>query len=142
MLLVVYALVYFLPFYASKLTKPSPNLTRDAPSVIRARIASVTLSCSFCSIATLLILVKEAHAPVLDALHLLGVWPVGLADTLKTLFLTSTLFLGPLFSHFVVEAGWREWLTAEPVKELWSEWTAWRNIVAVCISSSQTSETC
>ncbi|OAA57866.1 CaaX prenyl proteinase Rce1 [Niveomyces insectorum RCEF 264] len=44
-LLVLYTVVYVAPFYLSPLTRPSATLSRDAPSVIRARIASVTLSC-------------------------------------------------------------------------------------------------
>ncbi|KAH8879388.1 Abi-domain-containing protein [Thozetella sp. PMI_491] len=129
-LLVLYALIYFLPFYTSQLTRPSPTLSRDAPSVIRARITSVLVSCFFACLATYLILVNEAKAGVDDALHFMGIWPVAVVDSLRALLLTALLFLGPLFSYLVVDRGYREWLRLDPLKEVWAEWTTWRNIVA------------
>lgn len=130
-LLVLYALIYFLPFYTSSLTRPSPTLSRDAPSVIKARIGSVLVSCFFASVATFLVLVKEAQAKPHEALHLMGLWPMALLDSLRVLFLTALLFLGPLFSYLIVEGGLREWARLEPLKEVWTEWTTWRNIIAV-----------
>ncbi|KAK3357452.1 hypothetical protein B0T25DRAFT_158838 [Lasiosphaeria hispida] len=129
-LLVLYALVYFLPFYASKITRPSITLSRDAPSVIRARIRSVTISCLLCGAATSGILAKAANASVFDILHLTGIWPAAVLGSGRVLFLTALLFAGPLFSYFIVDSGWREWARLEPFHELWEEWPAWRNIVA------------
>ncbi len=130
-LLVLYALIYFLPFYTSKLTRPSPTLSRDAPSVIKARIASVLVSCFFASLATFFILVKVARTETEDAIHMMGVWPPAPFDSFRALLLTALLFLGPLFSYLVIDGGLREWLRLEPLKELCTEWTTWRNIVAV-----------
>ncbi|KAK3380044.1 hypothetical protein B0T24DRAFT_180056 [Lasiosphaeria ovina] len=129
-LVVVYALVYFLPFYASPTTRPSPTLSRDAPSVIRARIRSVSISCLLCCAATLAVLTRGADASPADALHLMGLWPPALADTARAVLLTALLFAGPLFAYFVVDVGWREWLRLEPVLALWEDWMTWRNIVA------------
>lgn len=64
----------------------------------------------------------------------MGYWPVGLAETAKTLLLTAILFAGPLYETFIVYGAWRDWLSFQPVIELFSEWTTWRNIVAVRIS--------
>lgn len=61
----------------------------------------------------------------------MGYWPVGIVETLKALLLTATLFLGPLFETLVVEGYWREFLAGEPVKDVFGDWTTWRNIVAV-----------
>ena len=77
--------------------------------------------------------------PHRQALHLLGVWPVGLWDGLKALGLTMVLYLGPLYAYLVVEGGWRDWILrgCAPAREVlfgW-EWTSWRNIVAVSPSS-------
>lgn len=144
---VVYTVIYVAPFYLSSLTRPSPSLSRDAPSVIRARIASVTLSCAICSVVTFLLLTtngKPGDGTRLlnfDALHLMGYFPLGLAETWNALLLTAGLFLGPLFEHLVVERGWRAWAglaSADgsmrprlfgPLYFL-AEWADWRNLVA------------
>ncbi|KAK0623451.1 hypothetical protein B0T14DRAFT_564807 [Immersiella caudata] len=128
-LLVLYALLYFLPFYASSTTRPSPTLSRDAPSVIRARIRSVTISCFFCLAATAIILTNTAGVSPSTILHLTGIWPLALLDTLRVLSLTALLFLGPLFHYFIVDSGWQDWLRLTPFHELHAEWTTWRNIV-------------
>lgn len=121
-----------IPFYLSPKTRPSPTLSRDAPHVIRARITSVTLTCVAASLTTLAVLTRVGGHGFGGALHALGYWPVGLAEALRALLLTALLFLGPLFESLVVEEGWRDWTTFEPVKEVLREITAWRNIVAVC----------
>ena len=131
-LLVLYALVYLLPFYASKTTRPAPDFSRDAPSVIRARIRSVSLSCVICCLSTYVVLVHYAHGTPAAALHMMGLWPVAFFDSLRALFLTAALFAGPLFSYLVVDRGVYEWLKLQPLNELWNEWTTWRNIIAVC----------
>lgn len=119
------------PFYLSPKTRPSPTLSRDAPHVIRARIASVTLTCAAASLTTLAVLTRVGGHGLDGAFHELGYWPVGLAESLRALLLTALLFLGPLFEYLVAEEGWRDWLTLEPVKRVLREITAWRNIVAV-----------
>ncbi|KAK8113246.1 CAAX amino terminal protease [Apiospora sp. TS-2023a] len=129
-LLVIYTLVYVLPFYLSPLTRPSRALTRDAPSVIRARITSVSFSCIACSAATLVILTSQGQATYADALHSMGYWPLGLVGAAKSLLLTAILFLGPLYEALVVDEGWRDWTSFQPVTELFKEWTTWRNIIA------------
>lgn len=131
---IFYTLIYVVPFYLSSRTRPSPNLSRDAPSVIRARITSVTLTCVVCSALTFYILTAHGHASSQSAAHIMGYWPVGLVAAARVLLLTGLLFAGPLFEHLVVEGGWRAWLGLAPLKELLGEWTTWRNIVAVCDS--------
>ncbi|KAL1858978.1 CAAX prenyl protease [Diaporthe australafricana] len=130
LLLVLYTLLYVIPFYLSPKTRPSPTLSRDAPSVIRARITSVTVTCAVASLTTLAVLTRVGGHGFGSALHALGYWPAGLPEALRALLLTAALFLGPLFEALVVEGGWRDWLALEPVKEVLSEMTAWRNIVA------------
>lgn len=123
-------------------------MSRDAPSVIRARIASVTLSCAICSVVTFLLLTTNGKPEDgtrllnFDALHLMGYFPVGLAETWNALLLTAGLFLGPLFEYFIVERGWRAWAGLDsadggsmrprlfgPLYQL-AEWADWRNLVA------------
>ncbi|KAI1760157.1 hypothetical protein GGR53DRAFT_102381 [Hypoxylon sp. FL1150] len=129
-LLVIYTVIYVAPFYLSPRTRPSPTLTRDAPSVIRARIASVSLSCVVCSLITFVILTSDSRATTAEALHALGYWPVGLVETAKCFLLTAVLFAGPLYEYLVVDGGWREWVALQPVVDVYNELIRWRNIVA------------
>lgn len=127
----LYTILYVAPFYLSPKTRPSARLSRDAPSVIRARITSVSLTCAVASLCTLAVLVIKGGYENPQAFHAMGYWPVGLKETANALLLTATLFLGPLFETLVVEGYWRECLAGEPVKEVLGDWTVWRNIVAV-----------
>ncbi|KAI1375752.1 hypothetical protein F4677DRAFT_445916 [Hypoxylon crocopeplum] len=129
-LLVIYTFIYVVPFYISPTTRPSPTLSRDAPSVIRARIASVSLACAVCSVITFVILTSQGRATTAEALHALGYWPLGLVETAKCLLLTAVLFAGPLYEYLVVDEGWRDWLASRPLSVLFSEWITWRNIIA------------
>lgn len=128
--LVVYTLVYVLPFYISSTTRPSPSLSRDAPSVIRGRIASVTTSCIICSIATFVALcsIVEDGNPI-RALHSMGWFPIGLVETVKAVGLTAVLFIGPLFEAGIAEGGWRDWIRLRGL-EVISGWIGYRNLVA------------
>ncbi|KAI2630607.1 hypothetical protein GGR54DRAFT_161725 [Hypoxylon sp. NC1633] len=129
-LLVVYTCIYVVPFYINPKTRPSQTLSRDAPSVIRARITSVSLTCVVCSIITFVILTSQGRATTAEALHALGYWPPGLVETGRCLLLTAVLFAGPLYERLVVNEEWRDWLDLRPLSEVLSEWTTWRNIVA------------
>ncbi|KAF3770299.1 Abi-domain-containing protein, partial [Cryphonectria parasitica EP155] len=128
-LLVLYTLLYVIPFYLSPRTRPSARLSRDAPSVIRARITAVSLTCALTSLCTLGVLVVTGKYENAQALHAMGYWPVGVVESFRALLLTALLFAGPLFEALVVEGGWRSWVTLEPMKMVLEEWTAWRNYV-------------
>lgn len=123
------------PFYLSPRTRPSARLSRDAPSVIRARITAVSLTCAVASLATLAVLVTKGGYENREAFHSMGYWPIGVMESLRALLLTATLFLGPLFETLVVEGYWRECLAGEPLKEVFGDWNTWRNIVAVSLFS-------
>ncbi|ROW12500.1 hypothetical protein VMCG_00039 [Cytospora schulzeri] len=135
LLLVLYTLLYVIPFYLSPKTRPSATLSRDAPSVIRARITSVTITCVVTSLTTFYVLASRGNYGNADVFHAMGYWPLGVPEALRALLLTALLFLGPLFESLVVESGWRDWLTLEPVKEVMNEITTWRNIVATIFLS-------
>ncbi|MCJ1390725.1 hypothetical protein MMC18_003586 [Xylographa bjoerkii] len=125
-----YTTLYVLPFYVSSLTRPSPDLPRDSPTVIRARVRSVTLSCALCSVITICILSFYAHLPRLQILKLLGWYPIDIAGTAKPLLLTALLFAGPLFEKGVVEGRWKEWIRGRRLYECLDSWPGWRNYVA------------
>ncbi|KAI9677616.1 MAG: hypothetical protein M1817_006570 [Caeruleum heppii] len=127
---IAYTLLYVLPFYLSSTTRPSPHLSRDAPSVIRARIRAVTLSCILSTLGTYYVTTTWGHYSILDSLHLLGYWPLSLLDIAKSVLLTAVLFAGPLFESGIVEGGWRTWLRGQRMRESLGGWIGWRNYVA------------
>jgi prenyl protein peptidase len=129
-------LLYVVPFYLSPATRPSPSLSRDAPSVIRARIRTVTGSCLVCSLVVLWLVVDKGGHSLSAALSLLGWWPIDFGDILRSLLLTSILFIGPLYEHGVVEGEWRSWFSRAQWSQSLGGWIGWRNYVAVRIHIS------
>ncbi|KAF2840265.1 Abi-domain-containing protein [Patellaria atrata CBS 101060] len=127
---ILFTIIYVLPFYLSKATRPSPQLHRDAPSVIRARIRAVWTSCILTSILTLYVIIQHGHAEPLDALKLLGWWPIAPLEIGKALLLVSILFIGPLFERGIAEGEWRHWLKGHYISEVLGAWIGWRNFVA------------
>jgi prenyl protein peptidase len=115
-----------LPFYTSKTTRPSPTLNRDAPSVIRARIQTVTLACIVSTAAALYLLLAVAHTSPLQALHTLGWWPIRPLDVLRPLLLTALLFLGPLFELIFVD----RLPTKSHLTSTLASWQGYRNYIA------------
>ncbi|KAH6603412.1 CaaX prenyl protease [Trichoderma cornu-damae] len=135
-LLVAYSLVYVLPLYASSHTRASPGRSRDAPETIRARIHVVSLSTTACSLVTYFLLPyicspAAAAAASCSPLHLMGYWPLGVLEALRACFLTGLLFAAPLYECLVIDGAWREWASGlQPLRDVWTEWPAWRNLVA------------
>jgi prenyl protein peptidase len=130
-----------IPFYLSKATRPSPTLTRDAPSSIRARTRAVTFSTILCSAITAFVLYNH-NVSAQDILRLLGLWPISLLDTARTLLLVCILFAGPLFENGIVDGEWRDWVRLRGLHEtLWS-WIGYRNFVVVCSSILQNMRLC
>jgi prenyl protein peptidase len=129
-LLILYTLIYVLPFYISSTTRHSPSLSRDAPSVIRGRIRLVTISCLICSVTTFVTLSSIEHGIPINSLHLMGYFPVGVKETVKTVGLTAILFAGPLFEAGIARGAWRDWIRLRGVNEVISGWIGWRNYVA------------
>lgn len=131
----MYTLVYVLPFYVSSTTRPSPTLSRDAPSVIRGRIQAVTITCIVCSITTFVVLASTDDEGPLDApfkaLHKLGYFPIGLYDSAKAFLLTAILFMGPLFEAGIAEGQWRDWIRLRGLNATVRSWIGYRNFVAV-----------
>ncbi|KAI9741819.1 MAG: hypothetical protein M1834_000205 [Cirrosporium novae-zelandiae] len=127
---VVYTLLYVIPLYFSPATRPSPSLSRDAPSVIRARIRAVTFSCVVCALTSFYAIMSWNKSNAREALRLLGLWPIAPVAVAKILCLTAILFTGPLFERGVVEGGWKDWIRGARVAETLRSWMGWRNFVA------------
>ncbi|KAK2628614.1 hypothetical protein QTJ16_001717 [Diplocarpon rosae] len=129
-LLVAYTLIYVVPFYLSATTRPSPTLSRDAPSVIRGRIRSVTVSCIICSATTWVLLSTVDAGSPSKVFHYMGYFPLGILEAAKSLGLTAVLFLGPLFEAGIAEGGWRDWVRLRGLDTIINGWIGWRNMVA------------
>ncbi|KAJ5778993.1 hypothetical protein N7457_006713 [Penicillium paradoxum] len=127
---ILLTLLYVVPFYLSPTTRPSPSLSRDAPSVIRARIRAVTGSCIASSVVVLWLIVGEGNSSLGAGIRLLGWWPVGLLETIRSLLLTAILFTGPLFERGIVEGEWKFWFRRSKLSESLGGWIGWRNYVA------------
>ncbi|PSN67841.1 hypothetical protein BS50DRAFT_492445 [Corynespora cassiicola Philippines] len=110
LLSVVFVLTYVVPFYLSSATRPSPQLSRDAPSSIKARVRAVTFSTLISLAVTVYVLHVHGNASPSDILSWLGCWPVSLLDTARTMLLVAILFAGPLFEHGIVEGEWEDWI--------------------------------
>lgn len=119
------------PFYVSSTTRPSPQLSRDAPSVIRGRISAVTFSCIICSVSTFVLLASVKNGDPLQAIHNMGYFPVGFVEAARSVALTCLLFLGPLFEAGIVDGAWRDWIRLRGFSALFGSWIGYRNIVAV-----------
>jgi len=132
---IAYTLIYVLPFYISPTTRPSPQLSRDAPSVIRGRIRLVTWSCIVCSTGTFVLLSSVGGGSPLKSLHFMGYWPLGAIEAVRNTGLTGILFLGPLFEAGVAEGRWRDWIRFRGLSSSIGSWIGWRNLVAVCYGS-------
>lgn len=119
-----------LPLYLSPTTRPTATLTRDAPSVIRARVRAVSAACLIVSLIVLWIIVQKGSS-LAEAVTLLGWWPVILGDVARCVLLTAVLFVGPLYERGIIEGEWRSWLQPGSLIEGLSGWIGWRNYVAV-----------
>ncbi|KAG6012993.1 hypothetical protein E4U43_007543 [Claviceps pusilla] len=129
-LLILYCIVYVLPLYASSATRAAAGRSRDSPEAIRARIRSVSLSTSLCSLVTFVIFSQSSLSAQHSPWSVMGYWPPRLVEAGKSLLLTCLLFAGPLYEHLLIEGTWQGWVTLEPLKEVWSDWAVWRNMVA------------
>ncbi|KAF1814433.1 hypothetical protein P152DRAFT_456686 [Eremomyces bilateralis CBS 781.70] len=126
---VTYVLLFVVPFYLDKNTRPSATLTRDAPSVIRARLRAVSIASVTTVVITLYILSVYGKYGFGESLHHLGLWPVGLHDIAKVLLLCMILFVGPLFESYYVESSWRELISGSAWRDRMDSLIWWRNIV-------------
>ncbi|KAK4580483.1 CAAX prenyl protease [Recurvomyces mirabilis] len=124
-----YTVVYIAPFYLSPTLRSTPLQSRNAPSVIRARVRAVALTCLISTVGTSYILVKYGHATAWDVLRFLGVWPVDPLDIAKVLGLVVILFVGPLYESILVDGNWRRWSISSLKESLYDDWTGYRNLV-------------
>jgi prenyl protein peptidase len=125
---------YVAPFYLSPTLRSTSLASRDSPSVIRARVKSVTLACAACAVVNVYILAIHGQATPRDVLRLWGVWPISFFDIAKLLGLVSVLFIGPLFKSLIAEGEWREITPSNIKAELFDSWVGYRNIIVAPLS--------
>jgi prenyl protein peptidase len=125
---------YVAPFYLSPTLRSVSLASRDSPSVIRARVRSVTLACLACAVVNVYILAIHGHATLLDVLRLWGVWPISFIDIAKLLGLVTVLFAGPLFKALIAEGEWRDITPSNIKAELIDSWIGYRNIIVAPLS--------
>ncbi|KAJ5752304.1 CAAX amino terminal protease [Penicillium odoratum] len=130
LLSVALTLLYVVPLYLSPATRPSPSLSRDAPSVIRARIRVVSASCILTTLVVLWLAVNQGGSSLGAAVTLMGWWPISVADIARSLLLTAILFIGPLYERGIVEGEWRFWFRYSKLSESLGGWIGWRNYIA------------
>jgi len=80
---------------------------------------------------TVYVLHQAGHVPPAGILQLLGVWPVSLLDTARTMLLVAILFAGPLFERGIVDGGLKDWIVCRGLYETLSSWVGYRNYVVV-----------
>ena len=90
----------------------------------------MTFSTITCTLITALYLYQQDVSAV-QLLHLFGIWPISIFDTVRGLLLVCILFAGPLFENGIVDGEWRDWVKLKGVHETLSSWIGYRNFVVV-----------
>lgn len=90
----------------------------------------VTLACIVASSATLYLLVATAKATLLEAVHLMGWWPVKPLNFVESCGLALLLYTGPLFEIFFIERDMRGFGGWQQTVATLSSWQGYRNYVA------------
>jgi prenyl protein peptidase len=119
------------PFYLSPTLRTSSLASRDHPTVIKARVRAVALSCLASTIVAVYVVLSHPHPPPppRPLLRLFAIWPIRPADCLHTLALLALLFAGPLYETVVVDGRWREWTWDAFRERFWTDWRGFRNHV-------------
>jgi prenyl protein peptidase len=82
------------------------------------------------SVSTLFLLITTAKAQPVEAIRLLGWWPIAFSDITRCCLLTFLLFLGPLFERIFVERDLDDFRHGRAIVESLSSWIGYRNFVA------------
>lgn len=125
----LFTLFYVAPFYLSATLRSTPLHSRDAPTVIRARIRAVGLTCAACTLVTVYLLAVEGHKSPEEVLRLLGIWPINPIDVLRVLGLAMVLFACSLYEDIIVNSAWREWSLTTFKEATFDSWIGYRNLV-------------
>jgi prenyl protein peptidase len=81
-------------------------------------------------VAVLYILLNKANTTLLEALHILGWWPVQPMEALRCFGLVFLLYLGPLFEFAFVEKGLQDFRGGQGLIESLSSWQGYRTYIA------------
>ena len=85
-------------------------------------------------VITVFVLLLKGDLAIGEVLHLLGVYPVSILDTVRSFLLVAILFAGPLFERAIVEGEWRSWGGAAIKETVYDDLIGWRNLVVGPVS--------
>ena len=122
----LFTLFYVAPFYLSATLRSTPFNSRDAPTVIRARVRAVGLTCLACTVVTVYVLTIQGNATPQEVLRQLGIWPVNPFDSVRVLGLVMVLFTCSLYESIVVNSEWRCWSMSSLKEATFDSWTGYR----------------
>lgn len=91
----------------------------------------MTLSSVLSTLAVLWLIIEYGNLSSVEAIRLLGWWPLYFREIGQSLLLTAIFFAGPLFERGIAEGGWRDWFRPSSFTESLLGWIGWRNYVAV-----------
>lgn len=133
-LTVLFTIIYVAPFYLSPTLRSNSIANRNTPSVIKARIRAVVWSCLASIAIAICVLSFQGHVAWRKILHLLGVYPVNVFDTAKSLLLVVILFAGPLFERAIIEGELKTWGVTAIRETVYDDLIGWRNLVVGPVS--------
>jgi prenyl protein peptidase len=90
----------------------------------------VTIACIVAASATLYLIVVTGKASPLEAIHLMGWWPIKPLDYVKSCCLVLVLYTGPLFEIFLIERDFRGFSGWQEAVATLTSWQGYRNYVA------------
>ena len=90
----------------------------------------MTIACIVASAATLYLLIVTAKLQPLDAVRMLGWWPIEPLGILKSCSLATLLFTGPLFEIIFIECDLRGFGGWQQTVATLTSWMGYRNYIA------------
>ncbi|KAK3698413.1 CAAX prenyl protease [Vermiconidia calcicola] len=131
---VLFTAFYVAPFYLSSTLRSTPLQSRDAPTVIRARVRAVGLTCVACTVITVYVLAIPGHCTPKEVIRLLGIWPIDPIDILRVLGLVMILYICSLYETIIVDGEWRNWSFASFKEGIFDNWIGYRNLIVAPIT--------
>lgn len=131
--------LYVAVLYLHPAARPTKFMTKDHPSVIKARIGLVSVACLASACVTVSLGKAERDAWVPTTIRILGL-SFAPRSVLEALMLTATLFAAPLYEHLVAEGG--IFTVYQDVTYPLRSWIGFRNLIAGPLSEEFVFRSC